>query len=202
MSPLCASMSAALLLAAFVHVTYAQNIPAVSAHAAIGANAAIDAAGAISVNETAGLDNAQANQIALGMGAPSVGVAGSAQAALARASTRSATASIESSAFSNIAGAVLINQSAGSANLQRNSVAVGTLGAGVEIASDRDLAEAASRQGGLRQWPEAHDMRQASISNSAFKNVSGIVQVNQTAGAGNATANSFVLRPPAGTLFN
>jgi hypothetical protein len=27
------------------------------------------------------------------------------------------------------------------------------------------------------------------------------VQINQTAGAGNATANSFVLRPPAGTFF-
>jgi hypothetical protein len=39
------------------------------------------------------------------------------------------------------------------------------------------------------------------IGNDVLKNASGIAQINQTAGAGNATANSFVLRPPAGTFF-
>jgi hypothetical protein len=40
-----------------------------------------------------------------------------------------------------------------------------------------------------------------SIGADALKNVSGIVQINQTAGSGNVSSNSFVLRPPAGTFF-
>ncbi|KGD42045.1 hypothetical protein [Burkholderia pseudomallei] len=196
------SLGVALLLAMAVNGTYAQNTPVVSAYASIGAHAAVGVTGAITVNATAGLDNAQANQVALGMGTPGTSGADSTQTAFAHARTGFAAARVESAAFSNISGAVLVNQSAGSANLQRNSVVVGTLSAGVEIASDRELSEATSRQGGLRQWAGARDMRQVSIGNSAFKNVSGVVQVNQTAGAGNATANSFVLRPPAGTFFN
>jgi hypothetical protein len=63
------------------------------------------------------------------------------------------------------------------------------------------LSAAVPNNGGLTRSNGVHDAREASISNEAFRNVNGIVQINQTAGAGNATANSFVLRPPAGTLF-
>ena len=95
----------------------------------------------------------------------------------------------------------MLNQSAGAGNLQRNSVQLGTAAPGVETVSDGVLSATAPKSGSLGQANGVHNVREANISSDAFKNVSGIVQINQTAGAGNATANSFVLRPPAGTLF-
>ena len=95
----------------------------------------------------------------------------------------------------------MINQSAGAGNLQRNSVQLGTAAPGVETVSDRELSATAAKNGGQGLAIGVHSVREATISNDAFKNVNGIVQINQTAGAGNATANSFVLRPPAGTFF-
>jgi hypothetical protein len=72
---------------------------------------------------------------------------------------------------------------------------------GVETVSDGDLSAAAATNGGPGRSAEASGIREASIGSTAFRNATGLVQVNQTVGAGNATANSFVLRPPAGTLF-
>jgi len=126
----------------------------------------------------------------------------SVQSAAARARVPSARASIEGSAFSNSSGAVMVNQSAGAGNLQRNSVLLGTAAPGVETVSDGVLSATAANNGGQSRAVAVQGVREAGISGDAFRNVNGIVQINQTAGAGNATANSFVLRPPAGTLFN
>jgi len=63
------------------------------------------------------------------------------------------------------------------------------------------LSATAANNGGQSRAVAVQGVREAGISGDAFRNVNGIVQINQTAGAGNATANSFVLRPPAGTLF-
>lgn len=95
----------------------------------------------------------------------------------------------------------MVNQSAGAGNLQRNSVLLGTAAPGVETVSDGVLSATAANNGGQSRAVAPRGVRETSISSDAFKNVNGIVQINQTAGAGNATANSFVLRPPAGTLF-
>lgn len=184
----------------------AQNVPAgpaiVSGTATIATGAANGTTGAITINETAGLDNAQSNQLALGTGAFGAGRAGITQAASTSARVGDTAARIEGSAFSNISGAVMVNQSAGVANLQRNSTVLGTLGAGARAVSDTELSETAPGHGGLGLPVGGRGMPEVSISGDAFKHISGIVQVNQTSGAGNATANSFVLRPPAGTLFN
>jgi hypothetical protein len=181
---------------------YAQALPSVGATATIGSGVANGATGALTVNETAGLSNAQANQITITTG----GVVGndnaSMQSSTGAARVTNASASIQGSAFSNTSGAVLVNQSAGAGNLQRNSTQIGTAAVGVETVSDGELSATAAKNGGLGQSIGVNSVREANISNEAFKNVSGIVQINQAAGAGNATANSFVLRPPAGTLFN
>ena len=174
----------------------------VTGNATIATGALNGSNGALTVNETAGLNNVQSNQAAIVSGTAN-GAAGNAgsQSASAMARVPSASASIEGNAFSNTSGAVMVNQSAGAANLQRNSVGLGAAVTGVETVSDSELSATAPKQGGLGQQAGAHDARQAVISNDAFKNVNGVAQVNQTAGAGNATANSFVLRPPAGTFF-
>lgn len=179
----------------------AQHAPTIGADAAIGNGAAAGATGAITVNETAGLDNGQLNQITIATGASVANDNASLQTTSAAAKLTSARATIGANAFSNTSGAVLVNQSAGAANLQRNSTQLGTAALGIETVSDGELSATAPKNGSLGQSNGVHSVREANISNDAFKNVNGIVQINQTAGAGNTTANSFVLRPPAGTLF-
>ncbi|WP_232490421.1 hypothetical protein [Burkholderia ubonensis] len=178
------------------------GVALVSGAATIATGAATGATGAIAINETAGLDNAQGNQLALATGAPGVGYVGVRQAASTSARVGDTASRIEGSAFSNISGALMVNQSAGVGNLQRNSTMLGTLGAEVRAVSDTELSETAPGHGGMGLPVGGRGMPEASISGDAFKHISGIVQVNQTSGAGNATANSFVLRPPAGTLVN
>jgi hypothetical protein len=173
----------------------------VSGDASIATGAAVGATGAITVNQTAGLNNAQTNQLTITNGDAVANDNASVQSAAARARVPSARASIEGSAFSNSSGAVMVNQSAGAGNLQRNSVLLGTAAPGVETVSDGVLSATAANNGGQSRAVAVQGVREAGISGDAFRNVNGIVQINQTAGAGNATANSFVLRPPAGTLF-
>ncbi|WP_431821804.1 hypothetical protein [Burkholderia sp. F1] len=192
-----APLALALLAALAAHGALAQGTPVVSGNATIATGAGNGATGAITINETAGLDNAQSNQLALG-----AGYVGLTQSATAHAQVGNTTTRIDGSAFSNISGALMVNQSAGAGNLQRNSTVLGTLGAEVRAVSDTELSEAAPGHGGPGLPVGGRGMPEASISGDAFKHISGIVQVNQTSGAGNATANSFVLRPPAGTLFN
>ncbi|SDQ74857.1 hypothetical protein SAMN05443245_2609 [Paraburkholderia fungorum] len=197
---LCMCLSGAALAAGHAH---AQSAPRVSADATIGNGAGAGVTGAFTVNETAGIDNAQANQVTITTGGSIAGNDNaSVQSASGAAKVTSARATIEANAFSNTSGAVLVNQSAGAGNLQRNSTQIGTGALGVETVSDGELSATAPKNGSLGQSIGVHSVREANISSDAFRNVNGIVQINQAAGAGNATANSFVLRPPAGTFFN
>jgi hypothetical protein len=180
----------------------AQAQAVVTANAVIAPDAATGTLGAVTVNEVAGLNNAQSNQMTITSGSPvMVNGTSSEQSASARARVPVATASIGQGAFANASGAVLVNQAAGAGNTQSNSARIGTAVIGVETVSDGDLSAAAATNGGPGRSAEASGIREASIGSTAFRNATGLVQVNQTVGAGNATANSFVLRPPAGTLF-
>ncbi|WP_028226841.1 hypothetical protein [Paraburkholderia ferrariae] len=194
-------LAAAVVFAAFAAGTaHAQAV--VGAVADIGAGAANSTVGAVTVNEAAGLNNAQANQLTITSGAPlMVNGTSSAQAAGAKARLPYASASIGAGAFANASGAVMVNQTAGVGNTQSNSARIGAGVIGVETVSDGDLSAAAATNGGPGRSAQASGIREASIGSTAFRNATGLVQVNQTVGAGNATANSFVLRPPAGTLF-
>jgi len=191
---------AAIALFVCAGAAHAQTVG--GARADIGAGAANGTVGVVAVNEAAGLNNAQANQLALTSGGTAaVNGTASEQVALARAHLANASASIGDGAFANASGAVMVNQAAGIGNTQSNSARIGTAVIGVETVSDGDLSAAAATNGGPGRSPGARGIREASISSTAFRNATGLVQVNQTVGAGNATANSFVLRPPAGTLF-
>lgn len=180
----------------------AQSFPGATVFgtSAIEAGAFQGATGMVSVNEAAGLNNVQANQAAIAVSPGSADTNG-AQAATAAARVPRASSTIANGAFAGVTGALMVNQAAGAANLQRNSVVLGAAAKGVETATDSELSAAVSVQGRLDGSTALHGVRAVSIGNGAFANVSGIAQINQTAGAGNATANSFVLRPPAGTFF-
>jgi hypothetical protein len=177
----------------------AEPVATVTGSATVSSGALAGTTGVIALNEAAGLANVQSNQAVIAGNAVGVG-SGSTQAARATARVPSASAAIGANAFSDTAGVVAVNQAAGVANLQRNSVVLGTA-TGVEALADSELSAAAPNYGRTGPSALARGVREASIGNDAFKHASGIVQINQTAGAGNATANSFVLRPPAGTFF-
>lgn len=198
--------AAASLVACFAALAapacaWSQTVPVVTGDATIAAGALAGAKGVVAVNEAAGVNNAQSNQAAI-VTAPNGAVDTSvAQSASARARIPSAQASIADGALSNVSGVAMVNQAAGAANLQRNSVVIGAAAAGVESVSDSELSAASPKQGRVDGSAMAYGERAVRIGNDVLKNASGIAQINQTAGAGNATANSFVLRPPAGTFF-
>lgn len=197
----CVWVGASTIAAFATQGAHAQSAPRITADATIANGAATGVHGSIAVNEAAGLDNVQANQLTITMGGAVANDNTTVQGSTAAAKLKAARATIEGNAFSSTSGAVMLNQSAGAGNLQNNSVQLGTSVLGVETVADGVLSAAAAKNGGSGQSIGVQGVREVSISNDAFKNVSGIVQINQTAGAGNATANSFVLRPPAGTLF-
>ena len=180
---------------------WAQQVPVVSGEAQISSGAFAGSKGVIGVNEAAGLNNAQSNQAAIVLAPAGVAGTSAGQSAQARARVPSARASIEDGAFSNLSGVAMVNQTAGAANLQRNSVVLGAAAQGVESVSDSVLSAASPQQGRVDESAMAQGERAVHIGNDVLKNASGIAQINQTAGAGNATANTFVLRPPAGTFF-
>ncbi|WP_322046232.1 hypothetical protein [Paraburkholderia sp. J67] len=202
-APAMRHLPAALALCATLAASGAAHAQAaVSGISVIAPGAGAGVSGALTVNETAGLNNAQSNQLSIATGGTTVGTDNLiSQGANAAARLRGAIAGIGDNAFANTSGAVMVNQSAGVGNLQSNSAQISTAAVGVETVSDNVLSATAATNGGRGQTVQTSGIREASISNSAFRNATGLVQVNQTAGAGNATANSFVLRPPAGTLF-
>ncbi|WP_322054148.1 hypothetical protein [Paraburkholderia bannensis] len=190
-----ATASVALATGAHAQVT-------VGATAVIAPNAATSTTGAVAVNEAAGLNNAQGNQLTISSGGSVANVNLDDQSTSSRAKLANATAIIGSGAFSNTSGAMMVNQAAGVGNIQRNSAQIGTGAFGVAMLSDGELSAVTAQNGNkASQAGQAGGIREVRIDGATFRNATGLVQVNQTAGAGNATANSFVLRPPAGTLF-
>jgi len=181
--------------------TQTQSPPIVTGDATISSGAFSGSKGVVSVNEAAGLDNAQSNQAAIVQAPIGAAQTSTVQSAHANTVVPSAQASIAGSALSNVSGVTMVNQAAGAANLQRNSVVIGAAAIGVESVPDSVLSAAAPKQGRVDASAMAQGERAVHIGNDVLKNASGIAQINQTAGAGNATANSFVLRPPAGTFF-
>jgi hypothetical protein len=190
------------LLGCASFAAHAQSLPAlVDVQSVIGNGVANGANGVVAINETSGLDNVQANQGVLMNGPAPLNLTGSVQSASANARTTAAKSDIGSNAFSNTSGLIEVNQSAGVANLQRNSAVIGSAPVEGEIVADGVLSATTAKNGGTGVSGENHSVREVSIGPDALKNVSGIVQINQAAGAGNVSSNSFVLRPPAGTFF-
>lgn len=166
-----------------------------SARSVIEDNVARDLTGYLGLNMAAGDFNAQSNSTAIVMGeARGRGVANTnlMQSIDARGAMMPAMANseIRNNAFTNARGAIGINQVSGVANAQANMV---TIGIGAEISLDSDLAQtvAGPIEGGAVDRSGA---RQATVADTAFTGARGIVQLNQSAGAGNATANNFSLR--------
>lgn len=171
------------------------------ANSLISGAALSDVRGRFAVNIAAGDSNAQTNAAAIAVGLGDVS-AGAYASALERADGHRvappgvATAVISDRAFANAAGMVSVNQTSGGGNAQANTVAFG-LGFEVEAAADSWLAATSS---GITPAgsPSRSGLRGVSIADTAFEGSRGLVQVNQSAGSGNSTANNFALRVETG----
>lgn len=202
------ALTVASALTAMAGVSHAQDVWITNGelngtHATIESGVAVGVSGALGVNQAAGVNNAQANSALIANGGSvTAGASSTNQQALVTTTTGAASAAIQGNAFSGTSGLTQVNQTSGAGNLQRNATVIVTGDAsGVASVSDTALSAAISKGGPAGANNLNDQFRTASISGDAFRGVSGVLQVNQSAGIGNVTANVFVLRPPAGTSF-
>ncbi len=162
----------------------------------ISGKAARGQSGQMGVNMAAGDNNLQLNAAALaisaGQGAratldlrQNVDISGADL-------THNSVSTISDSAFSHSSGTLSINQVSGLGNAQINSIAIG-LGLDGHAVTDTQLSSSVTGYS-AELAPDDAGHREVRIEDKAFKGSSGLVQVNQLAGTGNATANSFQLR--------
>lgn len=181
---------------------FAPGMPSYVTQSVIGGNALANVQGRAAVNIVAGDSNLQANTAALAIGLSEAQVSALA-INVQRTDARQATypghafATIGDHAFSGATGMVSINQASGVGNAQSNTAAFG-LGFEAEVVAESVLAATASRTAPAVAGAGDGRLRGVSIADSAFEGARGLVQVNQSAGSGNTTANNFALRVQAG----
>lgn len=168
--------------------------------------AATGLSGRSAINLAAGTGNAQANLAAIAVAAGTAGQArlDATQRTTAGDRQRAAHAGIEGQAFAGSHGLLSLNQAAGSGNAQLNLFAIGdgtAVSAMRDIAGLDDTALAAVTGDTATEGAAAPPaIREARIDSGAFRGSQGVVQVNQTAGVGNASTNAIVLQLPGGAL--
>lgn len=183
--------------------------PASSHRAQIGDAAGRDASGRIAINQAAGTGNAQANLAAIALTPDGLGVIGlqSRQTVLAGDRNRDASARIGGGALRGSDGLLSINQVAGAGNAQANVIGIGQGGAGLAglllaqgVAGLEDAALASiAGDTPVEGTATATPLREAVITGDALRDSRGVVQINQTAGVGNRSANAIVLLLPGGS---
>ncbi|MBI4753947.1 MAG: hypothetical protein HY778_00670 [Betaproteobacteria bacterium] len=166
----------------------------------IGPQALSEVRGRLALNLSAGYSNIQANGAAIAIGAGEAVVTAashSVQTVLRPAAeSATATATIADEAFARAAGLLSINQTSGAGNAQANHVAIG-MGTDPETLAESQLSAVVS--GSTPAGPGAGTrVREASVADTAFSGTRGLVQINQSAGSGNSTANNFALRVLSG----
>ncbi|OBS09597.1 hypothetical protein [Acidihalobacter prosperus] len=164
----------------------------------IQSEAMSDFRGVVGVNVAAGVDNAQINATSIALGAERG--RGIAKNQIRQelnvempALPYEGDSKIEGSAFTHSHGVISVNQASGVGNAQANGVAI-SVGVGVESLSENELAQTVTvaRQGNVAT-AATQGPRSAIVDERAFGGARGVVQLNQSAGVGNATANGFSL---------
>jgi hypothetical protein len=167
----------------------------------IEADALQDVAGITSLNMAAGDSIIQSNDIALAISEGGIASALVSTSQILEDFDEAeeelpglAVARIGEGAFAGSKGLISVNQASGRGNVQANSVAI-ALGIEGEALADSVLSQ--SLPGATPPNDERHvstGNREVSVEEGAFGATQGIVQVNQTAGAWNATANALAIR--------
>ena len=176
------------------------DLPGYVTRSVIDSNALSNVRGRFAVNMSAGDSNVQANAAALTLGTqggPTIGLVGGIQVTDPRQATLPdlAIASIGEHVFANSSGLISVNQTSGVGNAQANGAAF-AMGF-EEVVAESTLS--ATTSNAVPAGAGAGKSHQAvSINDTAFNGAHGLVQVNQSAGSGNSTANNFALQVQLG----
>ncbi|WP_275286382.1 hypothetical protein [Halomonas elongata] len=151
--------------------------------------------GVANTNMAAGEGNRQANSGALSIGRAS----GTSNQLVQQARIDESLISlqndvqIQDKAFRQASGWMSVNQAAGQGNVQSNAFGM-ALGIDVSTLDDRNLQQVLASQQGLNGGGDdasGDTRRKVEIDSTTFSGARGVIQVNQSAGTGNATRNSF-----------
>lgn len=172
-----------------------QDLPGYTTQSNIDSNVMSNVRGRFVVNMAAGDSNAQINAGAVALGGPgstAVGIVHGIQLTHAGQATQPdiATANIGINVLTNSSGLISINQTSGVGNAQANGAAFAM---GFEEVVAESVLAAATSNAGPAVTGNGNNQQSASIHDTAFDGSSGLVQVNQSAGSGNSTANNFAL---------
>lgn len=152
--------------------------------------------GNFSLNQAAGLSHQQVNSrvVSAGDRANSTStIRQSLETVPANGAGAQTRARIEGASFSQGSGVIGINQSAGIGNQHINAFRI-TLGAMPESLDDSVLSQNVTRPTVSGIAVPKNGERSVAISDDAFAGSRGVVQLNQSAGIGNATANNLSIR--------
>jgi len=155
----------------------------------IGADSGVNTIGAISINEVAGVGNQQTNE-ALVTGIPGKMSVNQTSIGNFTNGFSSGTAVIGDGAFSLSSGLVQVSQASGAGNVEANAAFVGVSATGSALGA---ISLSQLRGGFAPPNPNAEFEGTYSIAPTAFAGSSGLVQVQQTAGNNNVTANSVAV---------
>jgi hypothetical protein len=173
------------------------GLPNYTTESIIDGDALSNVHGRVTINMAAGDSNRQINSGSLAInqrGGLATALTTSHQAIVSTAATPAdlSTALINDKAFTDSTGAISINQASGSLNYQANGLAF-AFGSGVEAVSESVLSGTTSGRG-LIDAELTTGTEMASIADTAFVESRGLIQINQSAGSKNKTANSFTFQ--------
>ncbi|MDD2933889.1 MAG: hypothetical protein PHO76_08395 [Methylotenera sp.] len=176
------------------------DLPGYVTQSVIDSNVLSHVRGRFAVNMTAGDSNVQANAASIALGAEgssAIGLVGGIQVTDPRQGNLPdlATASIGSNVFANSSGLISVNQSSGVGNAQANGAAFAM---GFEEVVAESVLSAATSNAVPTGAGAGKSHQAVSINDTAFDGAHGLVQVNQSAGSGNSTANNFALQVQLG----
>jgi len=183
-----------LLMIGCIQTAAAEDFPAIRNSTVLSSSALSNVSGVSTINMAAGDGNLQSNSGALAIG----NVANSANELQQQSriekqiANRQDITSIKGHAFRQAKGWLSINQAAGQGNVQSNSFGV-AMGISASNLSDTTLQGVQADRQGLTGTGErsGHSSSRVEIDKTAFDGARGVIQVNQSAGTGNATRNSF-----------
>jgi hypothetical protein len=167
-------------------------------HSRIDGRALSNADGAITVNQVAGDFNQQANLLAMASGdTAQIDIQARQRLSNNRVTGRGpldASASIGGQALNGATGVAMINQASGIGNAMSNVVATTLAQQGIRESDDEALAASgalASAGGQGTANSRSAGTRHVAVEETALRGFDGVLQLNQIAGSGNATANQL-----------
>lgn len=189
------AMATACLLASGLQLTAAaQEFPGMHNSSVLSGSALSNISGVSSTNMAAGDGNLQNNS-----GAIAIGKVANATNTLLQQSrieeqlgNTQDSVRIQDRAFRQAEGWMSINQAAGQGNVQSNTFGV-ALGISASNLSDTTLQQVLADKQGLNGTGDSSrsSSSKVEIDKTTFEGARGVIQVNQSAGTGNATRNSF-----------